>query len=108
MEVQSIWRNTAQLLKGSSRRTFIADVVRSLGRSGQRFAEKCLELEDHPHDLDQALDLGVVDQAANGVRGLAVFNGGGLLGMPQQAMVKQQAKAGRRAPNLVRPVVWLG
>ena len=42
MEVQSIWRNTAQLLKGSSRRTFMADVVRSLGRGGQRFAEKRL------------------------------------------------------------------
>ena len=44
-------------------------------------------------DLDQALDLGVVNQAAHGVRGLAAFEAGGLLRMQQQAVVKQQAQA---------------
>ena len=34
-------------------------------------------------DLNQALDLGVVNQAAHGVRGLAVFEAGGLLRMQQ-------------------------
>ncbi len=44
-------------------------------------------------DLDQALDLGVVNQAAHGVRGLAAFDAGGLLRMQQQAVVEQQTQA---------------
>jgi hypothetical protein len=43
-------------------------------------------------DLDQALDLGVVSQAAHGVRGLAAFDAGGLPRMQQQAVVEQQTQ----------------
>jgi hypothetical protein len=37
-----IWKNTAQALRGSSRRRYMAQTVSLLGWGGQRFAEKVL------------------------------------------------------------------
>ncbi len=37
---KELWKNTANELKGSSRRKFMAEVVQILGWGGQSFAEK--------------------------------------------------------------------
>lgn len=39
----TLWKTTADALRGSDRRTFMARVVDNLGRGGQRFAERVLK-----------------------------------------------------------------
>ena len=49
--------------------------------------------DQFPDQGDQTLDLHAVAQATYGEGGLLVFNLGQLVGMKQEAMINQQAKA---------------
>ncbi|MCU7895681.1 MAG: hypothetical protein KZQ66_00715 [Candidatus Thiodiazotropha sp. (ex Lucinoma aequizonata)] len=42
VEVVSLWKNTASLLKGGDRRQFMGNVVNLIGRGSQCFAEEVL------------------------------------------------------------------
>ncbi len=49
---QELWKNTANALKGSERRKFMARVVRNLGRAVRVSQKKCLVGIDQPLEKD--------------------------------------------------------
>jgi len=59
-ELKTLYQKTANKLKGSDRRLFMAQVVRSLGRGGQRLAERELgwcrkTIRKGTHELDSGI-----------------------------------------------------
>jgi len=84
-EQKSLYQATAQTLKGSERRVFMARVVKLLGKGGQRQAERELGwarsvISKGMHELD------------SGVRCIDAFNGRG------------RKRVEERLPNLLRDI----